>query len=333
MPATQLDVASIAGVSRKTVSNVVNGYPHVSADVVTRVEAAISELGYTPSRAARSLRTGRTSMIQLIIPELDVSYFAELAHWVVADADAKGLGVIISQTLGDPDREQHAIDGDLAEYADGSILSPVSSDVTTITHRRTGSPIVLVGELMGEGSLTHIGIDNVVAARQATEHLIERGYSRIAFIGAQRGKTSRMAQMRLNGYRSALQAAGLIVDDDLVADTTGYHRPDGAAAMHAILDHVRPDAVFCATDLLAMGAMRAARDRGLKVPDDIAFAGFDDIEEGRFSSPSLTTVAPDKRRIAELAVDCLIAEMSGALERPDPAELQVPFTIAVRESS
>lgn len=334
MAATQFDVASIAGVSRKTVSNVINGYPHVSPEVVERVNAAIAQLGYTPSRAARNLRSGRTRTIQLIIPELDVSYFAELARWVVAAAEERQLAVIITQTLGDLERERNAIDGELAEYTDGSILSPVSSDLPAITGRRADSPIVLVGELAGAGSLTHVGIDNVEAARVATTHLIERGRSRVAFIGAQPHPTSRMAQMRLAGYRTALEAAGLPYDERLVVHTIGYHRADGAAAMHQLLNSAaaRPDAVFCATDLLAMGAMRAARDRGVRVPEDLAVAGFDDIEEGRYAIPSLTTISPDKRTIAELAV----GHLATAIEQGSDAaadELPVPFELAAREST
>lgn len=334
MPVTQHDVAAIAGVSRKTVSNVINGYPHISPDVASRVSAAIEQLGYTPSRAARSLRTGRTQTIQLIIPELDVSYFAELARWIVTAAESKGLAVLIAQTLGDSERERRAIDGEQAEYVDGSILSPVSSDIPSIAHRQTGSPIVLVGELAGEGSLTHVGIDNVAASQTATEHLAHRGYQRIAFIGAQHSSTSRMAQMRLQGYRNAIEKSGRPFEESLVEYTTGYHRRDGAEAMQRLLTrHTRPDAVFCATDLLAMGAMRAVRDEGLQVPDDVAVVGFDDIEEGRYSAPSLTTISPDKRRIAEIAVDQLVALMSGDRQSAGGAELAVPFELRVRESS
>lgn len=332
MRVTQFDVASIAGVSRKTVSNVINGYPHISPEVIERVNAAIVQLGYTPSRVARSLRSGRTRTIQLIIPELDVSYFAELARWVVIAAEERKLAVIITQTLGDSSRERQAIGGELSEYVDGTILSPVSSDLSTISSRLAHSPIILVGELAGGGSLTHIGIDNVAAARVATEHLVEIGRERIAFIGAQPDPTSRMAQMRLAGYRDALTAAGRGFEEHLVVHTKGYHRADGAAAMQRLLSSPQvPDAVFCATDLLAMGAMRTARDRGIDVPADLAVVGFDDIEEGRYSAPTLTTVSPDKRQIAVLAVTRVEAAISG--DWTAGQEYVVPFTLARREST
>lgn len=332
MPVTQLDVAAVAGVSRKTVSNVINGYPHVTPEVIARVNAAIAELGYTPSRAARSLRTGRTGTIQLIVPEIDVSYFAELARWVVAVAEARGLAVLVTQTLGDPASEERAIHGETAEYVDGSILSPVFSDVATIMRRRAKSPMVLLGEPAGSGSLTHIGIDNVAAARAATEHLLERGHERVAFIGAQHHARARMAYMRLQGYRDALESAGLPFDESLVETTPGYHRVHGAEAMHRLLERSQPDAVFCATDFLAIGAMRTARDRGLRLPDDLAVVGFDDIEEGQYSAPRLTTISPDKRRIAEVAVEQLVAQIGGA-DSGQPSELEIPFRLVVRESS
>ena len=333
MPINQEDVAKRAGVSRKTVSNVVNRYPHVSKDVMRRVEAAISELGYTPNHAARSLRSGRTRTIQLVIPELDVSYFAELARWVVAAAEERNLSVLIRQTLGDSERERLAIEGELGDYADGTILSPVSSDLGSIVARKSPSPIVLVGELAGDGALPHIGIDNEAASYAAAKHLVDIGRRRIAFIGAQRNMSSYMAQMRRSGYERALSEAGLPVDPTLVKYTDAYHRADGAQAMAELMElPEHPDAVFCATDLLALGAIRAAYDGGLRVPADIAVMGFDDIEESRYSIPSLSTISPDKRKIAERAVDRLALALDGEADDADEEE-QVSFSLVAREAT
>lgn len=336
MPVTQEDVAIVAGVSRKTVSNVVNRYPHVSKDVIKRVEAAIAELGYTPNHAARSLRTGKTRTIQLVIPELDVSYFGELARWVVAFAEEANLAVLVRQTLGDIERERRAIEGELGEYADGTILSPVSSNLETIMSRRSKTPLVLVGELGGEGSLPHVGIDNEAAAYAATAHLTSLGKRRIAFIGAQASSGSRMAQMRRRGYEAALRDAGMEVDEQLIEYTVAYHRADGAAAFDDLLVRgVAPDALFCATDLLALGALRAAHDAGLRTPEDLAIIGFDDIEEGRYSIPSLTTISPDKRAIAERAVRTLADAFEAGGDVPPTAasEETVPFRVIAREST
>jgi LacI family repressor for deo operon, udp, cdd, tsx, nupC, and nupG len=330
---TQADVALVAGVSRKTVSNVINGYPHISPDVLKRVEAAVAQLGYLPSHAARSLRLGRTRVIQLVIPELDVSYFAELAGWVVHYAEEQGLSVVITQTLGDLEREVAAIGGQFAEYAEGTIFSPVGTDAATITERRSGTPIVLVGERRGDGVLDHVGIDNVAAARVATEHLIQQGRGTIGFIGAQEQNHLIMADLRKTGYLQALDRAGIVARPELSRETVAYHRTDGENAMRELLS-LEPniDAVFCATDLLALGAIRAAYDLGVRIPEDVAVVGFDDLEEGRFSVPSLTTISPDKPLIARQAVARLAARLDGVTE-VDSIELDVPFRLIAREST
>ena len=336
MTITQADVAAVAGVSRRTVSNVVNQFPYVSADVQARVNDAIKKLGYTPNMSARSLRTGSTRTIQLAIPELDVPYFAELARWVVAAAEEHNLSVIVRQTLGDEGRENRAIESGLGEFADGTILSPVSTKLDAILERRSKVPIVLVGEVSGDGRVPHVGIDNELAAYTATRHLIDIGRRRIAFVGAQEHGPTFMAAMRQRGYERALAQAGLPVDPGLIAMTEAYHRTDGAAAMNRLLElRDRPDAVFGATDLLALGAMRAAHDAGIRVPEQLAVIGFDDIDEGRFSIPRLSTISPDKRAIAETAVKRIVSalERGGELEPEENAEQLVGFSLVRRESS
>lgn len=339
MPVTQADVARRAGVSQRTVSNVVNKFPYVSADVVVRVTEAIEALGYTPSHAARSLRSGRSGVLQLVVPELDVPYFAELARGVVKCAEEQGFGVMVRQTLGDRERERDALEGPSADYAEGTILSAVGSIEDLVSPGRTRPPVVLIGERSGMGLVDHIGIDDTAAAVQATAHLLESGRRRVAFVGADPEDSLRMAELRLRGYEQALAAAGLTVDDDLVVRTRSYHRRDGEAAMAALLGldpSRRPDAVFCATDLLALGALRAAHELGVRVPEDVAVVGFDGLEEGEFSVPTLSTVAPDKAELARVAVETLLARIAArAAAEPEPAprDLPIPFRLAVRESS
>lgn len=339
MAVTQADVAALAGVSRKTVSNVVNGYPHVSRDLVRRVQAAVRELGYVPNHAARSLRTGRTRTMQLVVPELDVPYFAELARDVVRAAESAGMSVLIRQTFGDLERELRAIEGEYGDHTDGTILSPVAVDLDAITGRRSQAPVVLVGELHGGPTIPHVGIDNEQAAFVATSHLVTRGRTRIGLIGAQTGSSSHMASMRRAGWERALAQAGLPAREELVRYTAGYHRHDGAHAMRDLLLAARQDidGVFCATDLLALGAIRAARDAGVDIPGDVAVVGFDNIDDGRFSVPRLTTIAPDKAAIAQRAVGTLLdmleaIEEERTFERADADEV-VPFELVVRESS
>lgn len=337
MAVTQADVARLAGVSQRTVSNVVNKFPHVSTEVVARVNEAIERLGYAPSQAARSLRSGRSRVIQLVIPELDVPYFAELARGVVRAAEERGFGVMVRQTGSDPQREREALAGSAAEYAEGTILSAVGPVDALLADRRVRPPVVLIGERTGQGLVDHIGIDDVEAAAAATKHLLDAGRSRVAFVGADPGESLRMAELRLKGYRLALEAAGLPFRDQLVIRTDAYHRRHGADGMAALLDSdLRPDAVFFATDLLALGGLHCARLRGIKVPDDIAVVGFDGLEEGEYAVPTLTTVAPDKDAIAAGAVELLLKRI--AARGADAGELEpthsvVPFELVVRESS
>ncbi|WFE32302.1 LacI family DNA-binding transcriptional regulator [Micromonospora sp. WMMD975] len=326
------DVAERAGVSVKTVSNVVNGYQHVRAATRARVEEAIAELHYRPNLSARNLRTGRTGVIALAVPELDLPYFAELARHVVAAAAQHGWTVLIDQTSGGPEQERKAASGIGDHMIDGLILSPLALTADDLASL-DGLPMVLLGERVDHGPADHIMIDNVAAAREITAHLAGLGRRRIAAIGTQRTPEGASARLRLAGYAAALAEAGIEPDDRLVASAPAWHRADGAAAMrHLLTSGVRPDAVFCFNDTLALGALRALHEAGLRVPDDVAVAGFDDIEDGRFSIPTLSTVAPDKAHIACLAVELLADRLAADRDAP-PRELVAPHRLALRESA
>ncbi|MBO1751502.1 LacI family DNA-binding transcriptional regulator [Actinotalea sp. BY-33] len=307
------DVAERAGVSIKTVSNVVNGKGVITEATRLRVEEALAALQYRPNVAARHLRQGRSGMIAVALPELNQPYFAEIASELVRAAKARQLTVLLNQTDGAAGSERAISDGIDMPLMDGLIMSPLALTAEDLRHRVDSAPIVLLGEHVGDDSpFPHVAIDNRAAARAATEHLLGLGRDRVAAIGAKRaGATdatpAETAELRLAGYREALEAAGQPWRHELVAEVGDFHRSDGAAAMHRLLDLPDPpDAVFCFNDLLALGALRALRDRGLTAPDDVAVIGIDDVEEGRFATPSLSTVAPDKRGIAETAIDLLL---------------------------
>ncbi|WP_431922324.1 LacI family DNA-binding transcriptional regulator [Micromonospora wenchangensis] len=325
------DVAERAGVSVKTVSNVVNGYQHVRPDTRARVEAAIAELRYRPNLSARNLRKGRTGVIALAVPELDVPYFAELARHVVAAAADHGWTVLIDQTGGGREREKAAAAGVGDHMIDGLIFSPLSLPADDLVGLEL--PMVLLGERTDHGPADHVMIDNVTAAREMTAHLIGLGRRRVAAVGAQHTPEGAGARLRLAGYAAALADAGIGYDERLVAAAPAWHRADGAAAMrHLLASGARPDAVFCFSDTLALGALRALHEAGLRVPADVAVAGFDDIEDGRFSVPTLSTVSPDKERIARLAVDLLAGRLAGGRDAP-AREVTAPHRLAFREST
>lgn len=334
MRTTLKDVAELAGVSPKTVSNVVNGYAHVAPSTRERVEAAIARLNYRPNLSARSLRQGRTGVIALAVPELDVPYFAELARRLVSAAAELGWTVLVDQTEGEQERERRVIGGIRDQLIDGLVLSPLALTAEDLAERTDATPMVLLGERVHRGPADHVVIDNVAAAREATEHLAGLGRRRIAAIGAQQVAAGVTARVRQQGYQQGLEAAGLEHDEALVASTERFHRADGAAAMAQLLDSgAAPDAVFCFNDLLALGALRTLASRGIRVPDEIAVVGFDGIEEGRYSTPTLSTISPDKEQIAKLAVESLNRQISGQAEPEEPREIFAEYQLIARESS
>lgn len=326
-------VAARAGVSVKTVSNVVNGYQHVTEATRVRVQQALDELHYRPNLAARNLRQGRSDVIALAVPELDLPYFAELARSVVKCAEAKGWTVLMDQTDGLVDREQLVLDGFRGGLIDGLIFSPLALGADDFQRRRDTVPLVLLGERVYDGPADHVSIDNVAAARTATGHLVDLGRRRIGAIGDQPRPQSQTAHLRLQGYREALAAAGLPATPELVVEVDQYHRGDGAAAARRLLTLPEPpDALFCFNDLMALGALRALHEAGVRVPEDIAVVGWDDIEDGRFSTPTLTTISPDKYQIASIAVDFLAARLRDGEAAP-PQEVMADFSLQVREST
>jgi DNA-binding LacI/PurR family transcriptional regulator len=326
------DVADHAGVSVKTVSNVVNGYPHVSPAMREHVQASLDALGYRPNLSARSLRQGRSGVIALAVPALDMPYFAELTRCVVQEAEQLGYTVLVDQTDGLREREQLVATGVRSHLIDGLILSPVAMGYEELGRLRDETPIVLLGERVEGGHIDHVALDNVAASRLATEHLLSAGRRRVAAIGYQAGTRARsgVAAVRRAGYQAALRSAGLGVDPALTRSVSAYSRAEGAAAMTSLLAE-GPDAVFCFNDQLALGALRALAVARVRVPDDVAVIGIDDIEDGRFSTPTLSTIAPDKAEVARQAVRLLKERLD--FPDGDPCEVSVGFELLAREST
>ncbi|WP_166350706.1 LacI family DNA-binding transcriptional regulator [Phytoactinopolyspora limicola] len=320
MPATLRDVANLAQVSVRTVSNVVSGYEHVSERMRQKVMRAIEELDYRPNPVARTLRTGRTGMLALVVPEIDVPYFSELARDVIDAAAELGYRVMIDQTGHDHERERQLLLGDdRTMLFDGLLFSPlVTKSELLDMHGTTSMPLVLLGEHEFDGRYDHVAINNVQAAHDAVSHLVSLGRTRIAAIGTQPLEEYATPLQRTAGYEAALRDAGLEARPEHATPAAHYSRADGYAAASALLStSPAPDAIFCFSDLLAVGALRAAFDSGFRVPDDVAVIGIDDIEEGRFTQPSLSTVALDTPLIAREAVRRIVAR----IDNPDtPAE-------------
>jgi DNA-binding LacI/PurR family transcriptional regulator len=327
---TLADVAARAGVSVRTVSNVVSGEGRVAASTRERVRRVVEELEYAPNLAARQLRRGRTGIVGLAVPEIDSPYFAELAAHVVRSAERRGWMVHILQTDGDPDREREVLAGRGGRGVDGLLFSPWALGPEVVADEAGGPPVVLLGER--SGAVDHVAVDNVAAAEEATRHLLEQGRRRVAAVGLQPQLHNGTALLRLEGYRRALAAAGVGGDPRLEVPVDRLHHADGASAVRALAAaDVDYDGLFCFTDQLALGALAALSEQGRDVPREVAVVGFDDVEAGRWSVPSLSTVAPDKAAIAEAALDCVASRLR---ERGlPPREVVIGHRLAVRRSS
>jgi DNA-binding LacI/PurR family transcriptional regulator len=321
LPVTMHDVASAAGVSVKTVSNVVNGYLHVRPETRLRVQAAIDELGYRMNVSARNLRARRTGMITLAVPELSLAYFAELADLVIRAAEEHDYTVLIEQTSASRSREQEVLSGSHQRLTDGLIFSPLALGQDDIALFDVPYPLVVLGERVFGAPADHVTMNNVEAARAATLHLVTLGRTRIALLGAHPGESVGSAGLRMRGYEQALAEARIPFDARLVGEAGLWHRQTGAEAMSRILDSgVEVDAVFALNDAMALGALHALHARRLDVPGDVALIGFDDIDDVRYSVPTISSVAPGRQQIAAAAVGLLVdrihARASGRPEAP-----------------
>jgi DNA-binding LacI/PurR family transcriptional regulator len=335
MAATLHDVSRLAGVSIKTVSNVINDYPYVRESTRQRVLAAIAELDYTPNLSARSLRSGRTNVISLIIPELRNAYFAELADSVMRAASEHGLSVLIEQFGNDRESELTVLRNRRGRMVDGilySVLGLDEADRQAIAEVST--PMVLLGERIFNGPKDHVTMQNVEGARAATELVLAGGRRRVVALGAHPGEAIGSAGLRLAGYREALEAAGIGYDERFAIPAGTWHRADGARAMRAFLETGLPfDAVVAFNDTLALGALRVLQEAGRRVPEDVALVGFDDIDETHYSMPTLSTIDPGRDEIARRAVELLLRRISEDPESFEPEEIAVPFRVIEREST
>lgn len=334
MAVTMSDVARRAGVSVKTVSNVINGYPYLRPETRERVEAAICELDYQLNATARSLRTGRTSLISLAVPELRLGYFAELADAVIEEAREHGLTVLVEQHGGEREREIEVLTSARRRLSDGLIYSPVALGPGDEDLLASDAPLVVLGERLFPTDVDHVTMHNVAAARAGTEHLLGLGRRRIAVVGVNPGQSVGSAPLRLQGYREALAAAGVPFDETLIGVSPRWDRAAGAATTARLLDGgAAPDAVFGLNDSLALGAMHELQVRRIAVPDDVAVLGFDDLDEGRYANPTLSTVDAGRAAIARTAVRRLVDQVAARPGSRRPERVQAPFRVVQRGST
>jgi LacI family transcriptional regulator len=300
------DVARRAGVSAMTVSRVINRSPSVSPETRSRVEQAIAELGYIPSRLARGLSAQRTRTLAVIVPDVANPFFTLIVRGAEDVARRTGYRVILCDTRADLELEREVIDEMIAHRVDGIVIAAVSDRSREHLRRLTrfGVPFVLVDRTVsGIDADTVVG-DSIGGARRLVEHLIALGHRRIAMIVESDSVST--ARDRRQGYETALTGAGLVADPDLVVQTT-VDPAGGRAGMRRLLGLERPPtAVFTVNNLVALGAIEAVREAGREVPDDIALVCFDDIEYASRLHPFLTVMEQPAETLGTLATQLLL---------------------------
>ena len=309
---TLQDVADRAGVSMKTVSNVVRGYEHVSVAMRARVLSAIDDLGYRPDARGRSLATGRSSMFALAIPDLRRPYFAELAHVFARVSVKRGFRLLLEETGGTSDGERAVLQDREAGIVDGAIIHPAVLSAAELDGLRRDTPVVFLGEDPQPLRADQVAIDNEAAAHDAVTHLAVNGRQRIGFLGHESAGLSRTSELRLRGYRSGLRQARLrFASARLIPREEGDAQGAEQALSAALERGLDVDALLCRDDLAAIGALRALRLHGIAVPDDVAVVGWDAIAVGTSLIPTLASVAADTEQLAERALDMLIERVQG----------------------
>ncbi|MGA6161878.1 LacI family DNA-binding transcriptional regulator [Amycolatopsis magusensis] len=322
------DVAERAGVSVATVSKVLNQRYGVAATTSARVRSVIEELGYEASLVAQSLRNHRTNVIGILVADLE-PFSTELLKGAADAIRGSGFELVVYSAGGRTDDqagwERRYLSRLSGTLVDGALLvTPAAS-----LEPREGTPVVAVDPHTGSAELPTIDSDNLSGARLAVEHLLGLGHRRIALLKGRPDLQS--AHLRETGYRRALAAAGVPVDEDLVQ--VGAYDPEvSAASARLLLDSPdRPTAVFAANDLSAIATVEVANELGLRVPEDLSVVGFDNIPESVLNVPPLTTVEQPIREMGRRAIQLLIPLING--EQPEPTHVTLDTRLVVRQST
>jgi LacI family transcriptional regulator, galactose operon repressor len=322
-------VASLAGVSPTTVSHVLSGNRIVGAATRATVEDAVRKLGYRPNIVARNLRTRRSHMIAVIVPDITNPFYSVLIRGLADAADGADYGTYVCNTDGLLDREQKFIEDVLDRGVDGVVMASVNVAPDDVFNpARFGTPVVSLGERIDDPKTDTVAADDEGGSHAATLHLVSRGALRVAMISGPPGA----GEARVRGYRRALDETSRPVDPALI-EPGDWTRTGGQNAMRSLMvRQPRPDAVFCANDLTAIGAMDTARELGLTIPGDVALVGFDDVDAAALVRPALTTVRNPSYDTGRRAGELLLSRMLGRYE--DTARtIMLPCPLVRRESA
>ncbi|ADU71245.1 transcriptional regulator, LacI family [Pantoea sp. At-9b] len=316
------DVARLAGVSTSTVSHVINNNRFVSEQVREKVEQAIRTLNYAPSALARSLKINQTRTIGMLLTASNNPFYSEVVRGVENSCYERGYSLILCNTEGDEERMNRSLETLLQKRVDGLLIMCTETHLPSadILNRYPSIPMVMMDWAPFEGRGDIIQDNALLGGEMATQHLIDRGYRRIACIAGPLDKTP--ARLRLDGFQKAMANSGLPVLPGYVVDGD-FEFQGGFNAMNQLLTlDPLPEAVFTSNDAMAVGVYHALFQAGLRVPQDIAVMGYDNIELSRYLTPPLSTVHQPKDELGELAIDTLIHRMSD----PDASQQTLVLT-------
>lgn len=323
------DVARKAGVSAATVSRVLNNSNLVVAETGKRIRKIARELNYIPSASARSLSIRKTEAIGLLLPDMYGDFFSEIIRGADLAARGQNYHLIVSSSHSNTVELDAAVKT-LSGRVDGMIImSPHLESSTHLTSLLQAMPVVIIGSTLILENADHITIDNEGGAKQVVEYLLRQGHRDIAIIRGE--ENNQDADERLSGFRKALAENEIVLPDRFVA-TGNFTEQSGFDAARSLLDGpVRPTAIFCSNDSMAIGAISAIRQRGLRIPEDVSVCGFDDIPVAQFLSPSLTSVHVPIHELGLTAVYRLFERLASA-PTWKPAQISVPSTLSIRNS-
>ncbi len=318
------DVAAAAGVSLGTVSNVLNRPDRVSPDTRAKVLKAVAELGFVRNESARQLRAGTSRTLAYVMLDARNPFFTDVAQGIDAAAEAAGLSLVLCNSRNLGDRELSHLNLLEQQRVQGILVTPVDPDSPTLEQvAGRGTPVVVVDRHRPDNRFCSVAVDDVLGGRLAVEHLLDRGHTRVAYIGG----PLHLGQVRdrLQGARSAWSAAGLPPEDLVELVTSDLIVAEGREAgqrLAGIPAPRRPTAAFCANDLLALGLLQQAIGSGLRVPEELAIVGYDDIEFAAAAAVPLTSVRQPRQELGRTAAELVLDEASN----PEHTHSQVLFT-------
>lgn len=328
------DIAADLGVSAVTVSKVLRGKPDVGEETRRRVLERVREVNYQPNLLARGLASGKSQTVGLIVPDLLHTFFAEFAKGLKAGLRKRGYQLILASAEEEPELEREEIDTLLARGVDALLLATCQPEEDALASLvGVTVPCVLVDRALPQSGRPFVGTDDVAAGRMATEHLLGLGRRRIAHIAGEEFSTGRD---RLTGYREALAAAGLESRTDRIVSRSRLEEAGeriGEAAMLELLSAAeRPDAVLCYNDLSAMGAVRAALEAGLRVPEDVAVVGCGNLRVSDYLRVPLTSIDQSTAEQGEKAAKLTVALLAGKAKTPD-RQIRIQPKLVARAST